>query len=93
MLPVVDATGVLTAHRAVSTALLLLPVCLLPAVFGVAAPGTYAPWAIALSAIYLAAAVHAGVSRTEKAWRRLLRVSFLHLTGVFLALILTRLPV
>ena len=92
MLPVVDPSGLRTAHRAVSTALLLLPVSLLPAVLGVTAAPIYIPGVLALGLFYLAMAVRAGARRTQDSWRGLLRASFIHLTGLLLLLTAGALP-
>ena len=91
MLPVLDETGLLTSHRVVSTALLLVPVGLMPATMGIDGP-LYLVGAALLGLMYLYYSVRAAMLRTDAAWRTLLRASFIHLPGLFLLMLVDRLP-
>lgn len=78
MLPLADANGGLTARQAVAYAAALLPVSLLPAVWGT---GTrvYFYGALALGAGFVSFTVWFWARRTEDVARRLVRVSVLYL--------------
>lgn len=89
MLPVEDPTGLRTAHRVVSTALILVPVGLFPVFLGMAGP-LYLVGALALGLLYLGASLQAAWRRDRIGWRRLLFASFIHLPGVFLLLLVER---
>jgi protoheme IX farnesyltransferase len=83
MLTVVDPTGRRAGIQAVSAALILLPISLLPAVF---APGTGSVWYVLLAGLLgvaqLACAVSFCVTRDEATARRLLRASLIYLPSL-----------
>lgn len=78
MLPLMDANGGLTARQAVAYAAALLPVSLLPAVWGTGTP-VYFYGALALGAGFMCFTVWFWARRTEDVARRLVRVSVLYL--------------
>ena len=81
MLPVVDATGRRAGAQAVSAALALVPVSLLPAVIGAAGP-VYFAWALLLGLAQLACAVWFAWRMNETTARWLLRASLVYLPAV-----------
>lgn len=85
MLPVVDPTGRRAGAQAVVSALVLVPVSLLPAVLH-AAGGVYFAWALMLSVAQLACAVAFLVRMNESSARSLLRASLIYLPAVLLLL-------
>ncbi len=91
MLPVVDASGHRTAHQTIITAMALIPVGLLPAVCRIAGP-TYFTGAFALCMIYLVLSVRASLMNRVQAWRDLLRTSLIVLPGLFVLMMVDRLP-
>jgi len=91
MLPAVDPTGALTGRQAVTHALALVPVGLLPAVIGLAGPWYFAG-SLALGLFYLAAAVRFWLDVSDRNARRLMVASFLYLPAVLALLLLNPLP-
>jgi protoheme IX farnesyltransferase len=92
MLPSVDPTGVMTARQAVTHALALIPVGLLPTALGMA--GTYYfVGALALGLFYLVQAVRFWSDVSDASARRLLRASFLYLPAILALLLLNPMPV
>lgn len=87
MLPVVDPSGVRSGSQAVVTALVLLPVSLLPAVLGLAGE-VYFVWALLLGLAQLAAAVLFLVRLDEASARRLLAASLIYLPAVMVLLMI-----
>jgi protoheme IX farnesyltransferase len=86
-----DSKGVLTASHAVTYALVLVPVGLLPATVGLAGP-IYFAGALVLGLFYLAAALRFRLQVGDLSARRLLRASFLYLPAILLLLLLNPLP-
>lgn len=91
MLPVVDTRGLRTAHQTLICAMALIPVSLLPAVCRIAGP-TYFTGAFALGLIYLVFSVRASIVNATSAWRDLLRTSLIILPGLFVLMMVDRLP-
>jgi protoheme IX farnesyltransferase len=91
MLPSVDPTGALTARQAVTHALALIPVGLLPAAVGIAGPFYFAG-ALGLGLFYLIAAVRFWRDVSDASARRLLRASIFYLPAVLLLLLLNPMP-
>ncbi len=91
MLPVVDTRGLRTAHQTLICAMALIPVSLLPAVVRIAGP-TYFTGAFALGMIYLVFSVRASIVNSTSAWRDLLRTSLIVLPGLFVLMMVDRLP-
>lgn len=87
MLTTVDPTGRRAATQAVWSALVLVPVSLVPCVVAGAGFG-YAAWASALGIAYLVAAAHFAQRKDELSARRLLRVSLVYLPGALLGITL-----
>lgn len=87
MLPALDPDGSLTARHALSHALALLPVGLLPTPLGLAG-GLYFVGALALSLFYILCAARFCVLLEDASARRLLRASFLHLPATLLLLVI-----
>lgn len=87
MLTVVDPTGVRAGAQAVSAALALLPVSLLPAVVNFAG-GIYFVWALVLGVAQLGAATLFACRRDEAAARGLLRTSLVYLPALLVWLLL-----
>lgn len=87
MLPVVDPTGQRAGRQAVSGAMALVPVSLLPAVLQCAGP-TYLAIAFVLGVAQLAAALWFYRARHELSARYLLRASLIYLPVLLLALML-----
>ncbi|HEX4413864.1 MAG TPA: heme o synthase [Lacipirellulaceae bacterium] len=80
MLTVVEPTGVRAGAQAVTGALALIPVSLVPAITPWAgSPTIYIFWTLVLGAMQLVAAVMFLVRRNDSAARRLLRASLLYL--------------
>ncbi|HMS16024.1 MAG TPA: heme o synthase [Planctomycetota bacterium] len=90
MLPVLDPSGLRTAHQVMMTSLAMLPVSLLPTLFRLAG-SYYFVGALILSSLYLLFSLRASLLRQTDAWRDLLRVSLLVLPGLFVLLIADRL--
>jgi protoheme IX farnesyltransferase len=78
MLPVVDPSGTSTARQMVSFTLTLLPVTLMPAVFGMAG-GAYFAAALAMGLAFLGFALGVAVWRTQRAARAMFIVSVVYL--------------
>ncbi|NRA94860.1 MAG: protoheme IX farnesyltransferase [Planctomycetes bacterium] len=91
MLPVVDSRGLRTAHQTLICAMALIPVSLLPSVVRIAGP-TYFTGAFALGMIYLVFSVRASITKATPAWRDLLRTSLVVLPGLFVLMMVDRLP-
>jgi heme o synthase len=91
MLTCSDPRGTLTACHAVSYALALVPVGLLPAAVGLAGP-IYFGGALVLGLLYLAAAVRFRLEVGDGSARRLLRASFLYLPAILFLLLLNPMP-
>jgi protoheme IX farnesyltransferase len=87
MLPVVDPSGQRAGVQAVSGAVALVPISLLPAVLQCAGPA-YLAIAFVLGVAQLAAALWFYRSRTELSARYLLRASLIYLPVLLLALML-----
>jgi len=88
MLTTVDPTGARAGAQAVMCALALLPVSLLPSVFGLSGAG-YALSALLLGAGQLACAVAFLIQRSEGSARRLLWASLVYLPAILMLLIAT----
>ncbi len=82
MLPVVDENGAETSRQVLLYTLALLPVSLLPAVIGLAAPAYFAG-ALALGLGLLWASARSVRERSRASYRRLLRASVLYLPLLF----------
>jgi protoheme IX farnesyltransferase len=82
-----DARGTRTSRQAVSYALALIPVGLLPAAIGLAGP-LYFAGALGLGVLYLGDAVRFWLEVTDRGARRLLMTSFLYLPAILLLLVL-----
>jgi heme o synthase len=87
MLPVVDPSGRRAGIQAVLSALLLVPVSLVPAVLELAG-GAYFSWALVLGLGQLACAIAFSWRLDEISARRLLKASLIYLPAVLLALVL-----
>jgi protoheme IX farnesyltransferase len=80
MLTVVDPSGIRAGVQAISGAVLLIPVSLIPAVQPTSgSPMVYALWATALGAVQLALAIRFALNRDEVSARLLLRVTLIYL--------------
>ncbi len=88
MLSVVDPSGRRAGAQAVVSALILVPVSLVPAVLGLA-DGVYFSWALVLGLAQLACAAMFLVRLDESSARWLLRASLVYLPAVFLMLLLS----
>ncbi len=86
--PVVDPSGRIAGAMAVWPAAVLLPVSLVPCMIG-RAGWVYGLVAAVMSAGLLAAAIGFSCRRTDKTARTMLRVSFIYLPAVMMALLLT----
>jgi protoheme IX farnesyltransferase len=91
MLTVRDPRGNTTACHAVSYALALVPVGLLPAAVGLAGR-LYFAGALVLGLLYLASAVRFRLDVGDTTARRLLRTSFLYLPAILILLLLDPMP-
>ena len=87
MLPVVDPSGRRAGVQAMLSALLLVPVSLVPAVLELAG-GAYFSWALLLGVGQLACAVAFFWHKDEVSARRLLKASLVYLPALLLALVL-----
>jgi protoheme IX farnesyltransferase len=87
MLSVVDPTGRRCGAQAVVTALVLIPVSLLPSVLGEAGP-LYFCWALALGLAQFGSAVWFMLRLDERSARTLLRASLIYLPSLLMMLIL-----
>ncbi len=91
MLPSVDPSGRITGRQAVTHALALIPVGLLPTAVGMA--GTwYFAGALLLGLFYVKASVDFWLDVSDASARRLLKASILYLPAVLLLLLLNPLP-
>lgn len=91
MLSAGDPRGKMTGAQAVSYALALIPVGLLPAVLGLAG-SIYFAGAMLLGFFYVVAAARFWVEASDRRARRLLRASFLYLPAILLLLLLNPMP-
>ena len=87
MLTVVDPTGRRAGAQAVITALVLIPISLLPAVVDCAGP-LYFAWALSLGAAQLTCAIRFMSRLDEDSARTLLRASVIYLPSLLLMLML-----
>ncbi len=87
MLPVVDASGLLTGQRMIAYCLVLIPASLLPVTLGVS-HAIYFAGALLLGLLFLATTVCFFRDRSLKSARRVLRASLLYLPGLLLLLLL-----
>lgn len=88
MLPVVDPTGHTAGIQALSSALVLVPISLLPAV-ELFAGAAYLAWALLLGLGLLACSAVFSAWRTEPTARLLLRASLVYLPALLLMLMLS----
>jgi protoheme IX farnesyltransferase len=80
MLPVVDPTGARAGVQAMTAALALVPVSLIPALAPTSgSPLVYSLWAIALGGAQLALAIQFALGRDERTARLLLRGTLIYL--------------
>jgi protoheme IX farnesyltransferase len=80
MLTVVDPTGVRAGVQAITGAVLLIPVSLIPAVRPESgSPMVYALWATLLGGAQLALAIRFAIQRDERSARQLLRATLIYL--------------
>jgi protoheme IX farnesyltransferase len=86
-----DSHGIETGCHAVSYALALVPVGLLPTAVGLAGP-IYFAGALMLGLLYLAAAIRFWLKVSDGSARRLLRTSFLYLPAILFLLLLNPMP-
>jgi protoheme IX farnesyltransferase len=91
MLPVVDPTGTSTARQVISFSLTLLPITLMPTVFGMAGMIYFAA-AVLLGVVFLAFAFLTAVRRTESSARKLFLASVLYLPLLLALLVFDRAP-
>ncbi|MEO8503059.1 MAG: heme o synthase [Acidobacteriota bacterium] len=89
MLPVIDPSGVSTARQAVLYCAALLPVSLLPSVFGFAGP-IYFGAALVLGVVLLGYCWEFSRSLTHTSARKLMMASVLYLPAVLLLLVVDR---
>ena len=89
VLPVVDASGVLTARQIVWFCLALVPTTLLPTTVGLAG-GAYAACAVLLGAGFLVFGAAVALHRTRTAARRLFLASVLYLPLLLTLMVLDR---
>jgi heme o synthase len=87
-----DSQGRVTGCQAVSYALVLVPVGLLPATVGLAGP-VYFAGALALGLLYVGEATRFWLDASDLRARRLLRASFLYLPAILILLLLNPMPV
>lgn len=80
MLTVVDPTGVRAGAQAITGALLVIPVSMIPATLPTSgSPSLYSLWAIALGGVQLALALRFALNRDESSARWLLRATLIYL--------------
>ncbi len=91
MLTAADARGTRTSRQAVSYALVLVPVGLLPATIGLAGP-VYFAGALLLGLAYLGDAVRFWLEVSDLRARRLLVTSFVYLPAILILLLLNPMP-
>ena len=92
MWSVVDSTGLSCASQAVSGALLLLPVSLVPAIMPTGgSPLVYLVWTFGLGCIQLALAVRFALRRDDRSARLLLRTTLLYLPAWMVMLLIVTL--
>ncbi|MCG8468804.1 MAG: heme o synthase [Gemmatimonadetes bacterium] len=89
MLTVDDAAGFRTRHQTLNYTLALVPVSLLPTVFGLAGPIYFAS-ALLLSIGFLASAAQFSRAASAERARKLFRFSILYLPALLLALVLDK---
>jgi protoheme IX farnesyltransferase len=82
---------VLTGCQAVSYALALLPVGLLPATVGLAGP-VYFAGALLLGFVYVFEAARFWFEASDRRARRLLRASFVYLPAILILLLVSPMP-
>jgi heme o synthase len=88
MLTVVDPTGARAGAQAISGALMLIPVSMIPATLPTSgSPSLYSLWAIALGGVQLALAIRFALNRDETSARWLLRATLVYLPA-WMALLL-----
>lgn len=87
MLPVVEPDGLSTSRQILLTALLLIPVSLLPGFFSMAGHW-YLAAALALGGLFLRSAVRVARDRTSSNARGVLKASVMYLPLLYLALLL-----
>jgi heme o synthase len=92
MLTASDSRGRVTGYQAMSYALVLVPVGLLPAMVGLAGP-VYFAGALALGLLYVGEATRFWLDVSDLRARRLLRASFLYLPAILILLLLNPIPV
>jgi len=88
---VVDPTGTSTARQVISFSLTLLPITLMPTVFGMAGMIYFAA-AVLLGVVFLAFAFLTAVRRTESSARKLFLASVLYLPLLLALLVFDRAP-
>jgi protoheme IX farnesyltransferase len=86
-----DSSGSLTGCQAVSYALVLVPVGLLPTTVGLAGP-VYFAGALVLGLFYVGEAARFWLDASDVRARRLLRTSFLYLPAILILLLLNPMP-
>jgi protoheme IX farnesyltransferase len=86
-----DSRGSVTGCQAVSYALVLVPVGLLPATVGLAGP-VYFAGALVLGLLYVGEAARFWLDASDLRARRLLRTSFLYLPAILILLLLNPMP-
>lgn len=80
MLTVVDPTGARAGAQAITGALLVIPVSMIPATLPTSgSPSLYSLWAIALGGVQLALALRFALNRDESSARWLLRATLIYL--------------
>ncbi len=91
MLPVRDPAGLRTAAVTLGFALVFVPTAMLPGLLRLTGPAGF--WSAgALALVYLAFSLRAAALRTPAAWRDLLRASLAVLPGMFVLMMIDRLP-
>jgi heme o synthase len=89
MLPVVEPEGRVTAQQIVVYTLMLLPVSLLPTLLGISGK-VYLVGALVIGLVFLGSSMHAALTRSRQAARRLLLASVLYLPILFSLMVLNR---
>jgi heme o synthase len=92
MLPVIEQEGKATGRQIVLYAIALVPVSLLPTVFGIAG-GAYFIGALLLGFAYLYFSVRAAFVRSRQQAKRLLQASVLYLPLLFVLMLLDKITV
>lgn len=89
MLPVVDPTGVRAGAQAVTAALALVPVSLIPALAPTSgSPLVYSLWAVVLGGVQLALAVRFALAPNEQTARKLLRATLIYMPAWLVVLLM-----